>query len=172
MWGWVAVSAVSGFRRGELIVLVLLLVLFAYGLTTGWGHVAGAAPRNMVPPNCNRPAFRVVLDVGHTVEAPGALSARGVPEYEFNLRLARQVEDKLIELGFGRTLLLITGGPAKSSLVQRVARANLLRADLFVSIHHDSVPKFFKEEWEYEGQKNGFSDRFKGHSIFVSYDSR
>jgi N-acetylmuramoyl-L-alanine amidase len=27
------------------------------------------------------------------------------------------------------------------------------------------------EKWEYEGEERGFSDRFKGHSIFVSIDN-
>lgn len=172
MWWRAAASALSGIRHVGLIPLVLLLLLFAYGVPRGWGDIAGAPPSKSNPANCNRPAFRVVLDVGHTLEAPGALSARGIPEYDFNLRLARQIEDKLIAAGFGSTLLLITGGPAKRSLIRRVARANLMRADLFVSIHHDSVPKLFKEEWEYDGQKNRFCDRFKGHSIFISHDSR
>jgi N-acetylmuramoyl-L-alanine amidase len=34
---------------------------------------------------CPHSAFRVVIDVGHTLEVPGAISARGVPEYAFNL---------------------------------------------------------------------------------------
>lgn len=165
-------SALSNIRHVRLIPLVLLLLLVAYSVPRGWGDDAGAAPSKEVPGNCNRATFRVVLDVGHTLEAPGALSARGVPEYDFNLRLARQIQAKLIEARFGSTLLLITGGSAKRSLSQRVARANLIGADLFVSIHHDSVPKVFKEEWEHDGQKNRFCDKFKGHSIFVSHNSR
>ena len=47
-------------------------------------------------------------------------------------------------------------------------RANQLPADLFLSIHHDSVPTWLLEKWDYEGQERGFSDRFSGHSIFVS----
>jgi N-acetylmuramoyl-L-alanine amidase len=49
-----------------------------------------------------------------------------------------------------------------------VGRANALSADLLLSIHHDSVPDRFLEAWEYEGEKHYYSDRFKGHSIFVS----
>ena len=47
------------------------------------------------PSSCNRASFRTVIDVGHTLESPGALSARGVPEYEFNLKLAKAIEQKL-----------------------------------------------------------------------------
>jgi N-acetylmuramoyl-L-alanine amidase len=121
---------------------------------------------------CDQETFRVVLDVGHTVDAPGARSARGIPEYQFNLLLTEQIEKVLLEAGFRRTFLLNTFGSARAALVQRVARANALRADLFLSVHHDSVPQFLKDEWEYNGQPSSFSDRFKGHSIFISMKNR
>jgi N-acetylmuramoyl-L-alanine amidase len=40
-----------------------------------------------------------------------------------------------------------------------------------LSIHHDAVPDRFLERWEYNGKRQAFSDRFKGHSIFVSDDN-
>jgi len=113
----------------------------------------------------------VVLDVGHTQEVYGAVSARGVPEFEFNLRLARLIDDKLIEAGFSRTVLMITGEPPPPGLFKRVARANGLHADLFLSIHHDAVPTALIETWEFEGKERHFSDRFHGHSIFISNDN-
>jgi len=97
------------------------------------------------------------LDVGHTVEMPGAMSARGISEYQFNLRLAKQIEQKLIDAGFGRTVLLVTTDPPPRGLVKRVVRANCLLADLFLSIHHDGVPDSFLEKWEYEGRENHLS---------------
>jgi N-acetylmuramoyl-L-alanine amidase len=33
------------------------------------------------------------------------------------------------------------------------------------------VPNAFLEKWEFEGEEYGFSDRFKGHSLFVSFDN-
>jgi N-acetylmuramoyl-L-alanine amidase len=33
------------------------------------------------------------------------------------------------------------------------------------------VPDRFLERWEYEGEEHYFSDRFKGHSIFISSDN-
>jgi len=50
-----------------------------------------------------------------------------------------------------KIVLLVTRGPARPSLFDRVARANRLSADLFVSIHHDSVPDKLLESWEFEG---------------------
>ena len=120
-------------------------------------------------PTCNRAGFRVIIDVGHTPQVPGAKSARGLNEYDFNLRLAKRIERKLVETGFEKTVLLITDGKAHRSLVQRVARANKSPADLFLSIHHDSVPDSFLQKWQFEGREHGYCDRFKGHSIFVSH---
>jgi N-acetylmuramoyl-L-alanine amidase len=57
---------------------------------------------------------------------------------------------------------------ARSSLVKRVAAANNLNANFFLSIHHDSVPDKMLENWEFEGKKSHFSDRFSGYSVFVS----
>src|SRR5205085_912389 len=103
-----------------------------------------------------RAAFRAVIDVGHTAESPGAIGARGSREYDFNLRLARLISEKLTEAGFEKTMLLITGGHARRSLGQRVARANNASADLFLSIHHDSVPNSFLEKWEFDGRQRSF----------------
>src|SRR5215475_4573675 len=133
-------------------------------------HTADAEPR--LAGACGRAAFRVIIDVGHTEQAPGAISARGVPEFVFNLNLAKRIEQQLLAAGFRRSVLLITEGRSFKALVERVKRANALGADLFLSIHHDSVPDRFLEKWEYEGHQHGFSDRFHGHSIFISYDNR
>ena len=121
--------------------------------------------------SCGRAAFRVIIDVGHTEQAPGATSARGVPEFVFNLNLAKRIEQQLLAARFRRSVLLITEGPAGKGLVERVKRANALGADLFLSIHHDSVPDEFLEKWEFEGEQRSFSDRFSGHSIFISNDN-
>lgn len=122
-------------------------------------------------PACDREDFRVVLDVGHTADSPGAMSARGVGEYDYNLRLARHIDEALTSAGFSKTVLLVTDGPGKKSLYARVARVNKLSPDLLLSIHHDSVPQKFKQEWEFDGRQRVYSDRFKGHSIFVSHDN-
>jgi N-acetylmuramoyl-L-alanine amidase len=117
---------------------------------------------------CDPSKLRIVLDVGHTAKSEGATSARNVAEFAFNLRLARQIEERLKAEGFAETRLLVTEGKARPSLVRRVAAANDLHADLFLSIHHDSVPNKFLENWEFEGKKSHYSDRFSGYSVFVS----
>ena len=52
---------------------------------------------------CARSEFRVLIDVGHTATSPGADSARGVPEYDFNLKLADVIAQSLQEAGFDKT---------------------------------------------------------------------
>jgi N-acetylmuramoyl-L-alanine amidase len=127
-----------------------------------------AAALKPVAIRCDPSKFRIVLDVGHTAESEGAISARNVSEFVFNLRLAKRIEEKLKAEGFVQTKLLLTEGKARRSLVKRVAAANNLPADLLLSIHHDSVPNKFLEDWEFEGKKSRFSDRFSGYSVFVS----
>ncbi|MFB9266215.1 N-acetylmuramoyl-L-alanine amidase [Bradyrhizobium erythrophlei] len=120
---------------------------------------------------CDPSTFRVALDVGHTAESEGAISARNVAEFVFNLRLARLIEQRLKAEGFAETRLLLTEGKSRPSLFRRVAAADNLHADLLLSIHHDSVPNKLLEDWEFEGRKSHFSDRFSGYSVFVSRDN-
>lgn len=99
------------------------------------------------------------------------MSARGATEYDFNLNLAKVIEQKLTAAGFSRTVMLVTSGPTMKGLFERVRNATAMQADLYLSIHHDSVPEQFLENWEYDGKPNRFSDRFTGHSMFVSFDN-
>ncbi|MGY8638577.1 N-acetylmuramoyl-L-alanine amidase [Bradyrhizobium sp. 14AA] len=131
--------------------------------------IARSRPKPPQPPaKCEMPKFRIVVDVGHTPDSYGALSARNDPEFGFNFRLARLITAKLKSEGFAATRLLVTDGKARPSLFKRVGAANDGRADLFLSIHHDSVPDKLLESWEFDGAKSYFSDRFSGHSLFVS----
>jgi len=118
--------------------------------------------------SCEKGAYKVVLDTGHTEQEPGAISARGVPEYQFNINLAQDIKNALVADGFMKTFLLITKGRGKSALKSRSACANRLKADLFLSIHHDSVQPVYLQQWTYEGVQH-FSDKFNGYSVFVSH---
>ena len=132
------------------------------------GPVALTRPSLKPATACDPAIFRIVLDVGHTANSQGAISARNVAEFAFNLRLAQRIEEKLKAEGFAETRLLVTVGKARPSLEKRVTAANNLQAALFLSIHHDSAPNKLLENWEFEGKKSHFSDRFSGYSVFVS----
>jgi N-acetylmuramoyl-L-alanine amidase len=135
----------------------------------GQDHAGSAS--QAISENCTRSTFRVVVDVGHTLDVPGAMSARGVPEYAFNLQLAREVKQALVDAGFEQAVLMITGTAPWRGLFERAARANAMHADLFISIHHDSVPDNLKQIWEYAGQKNEFNDDYPGYALFISNDN-
>jgi N-acetylmuramoyl-L-alanine amidase len=128
----------------------------------------GAGASLAETPACAPGKFKIVLDVGHTVTSPGAMSARGATEYTFNLRLARRIEQDLRDGGFIRTTVLITEGDGRVQLFRRSKRANAIAPDLLLSIHHDSVPQSYLESWTHEGVQRSYSDRFSGYSLFIS----
>jgi N-acetylmuramoyl-L-alanine amidase len=158
-------------KIARILIVLLSLVVFVSARFVAMAEGTSKAQRKLDTAKCDRAQFRVILDVGHTADAPGATSARNVPEYDFNLRLAKEIDQSLIDGGFIKTVLLVTHGAAIPSLVERVTVANRLSANLFLSIHHDSVPDSFLQEWDYDGKPSHFSDRFKGYSLFVSYEN-
>jgi N-acetylmuramoyl-L-alanine amidase len=157
-------SRLRSAATASLVILSMLLL----GAGRHPARSAGHAPLAK-PAICQCSAFRPVVDVGHTVEVPGAISARGVPEYAFNLQLADAVKQALVAAGFDKTVRLVTAAAPPIGLIERAALANKMRADLLISIHHDSVPDYLLETWQYEGRQNQFSDRFQGYAIFISH---
>src|ERR1700719_1787582 len=151
--------------------LLRVLALAVILVGAAWQAVHAQDSATQHASGCARSDFRVLIDVGHTATSPGANSARGVPEYDFNLKLADVIAQSLQEAGFDKTVRLITSGAKFASLFERARRANNVQADLFISIHHDSVPDNLKEVWQYEGKKSYYSDRFSGYAIFVSNDN-
>jgi len=162
--GGLLMQGMQGAASVAIIVLGLWTAFWAGSPSDAGAETRAARPQAACVPE----RFKTVLDVGHTVENQGATSARGVKEYVFNLRLAKEMEKALIDAGFRQTHLLVTPGPTKAQLFKRVARVNALGADLFLSIHHNDVQEHYKEKWEHEGASRPYSDRFAGHSLFVS----
>jgi len=112
--------------------------------------------------------FVVALDIGHTPSKGGAMSARGVLEYEFNHRLVTELFAQLQSLGFRRSFVINQQGK-EIHLAQRSAEANAKNADLFLAIHHDSVKDKFLKTWEINGNTQKYCDDFHGYSIFFSH---
>ncbi|MCC7487140.1 MAG: N-acetylmuramoyl-L-alanine amidase [Burkholderiales bacterium] len=93
------------------------------------------------------------------------MSARGVPEFEYNLRLARDISESLRSAGHHVSLIGDDGKAA--DLAARARRASGM--DLFISVHHDSVQPRFLSAWEHEGAARSYAgERFAGFSLFVS----
>jgi N-acetylmuramoyl-L-alanine amidase len=112
--------------------------------------------------------FVVALDVGHTPEKPGAISARGITEYSFNLNLAKIVLGDLQRRGFTGSFLIEERGTGKDTLFKRTAFAQEKKAQLYLAIHHDSVQPQYLSAWTFQGKQQFYSDRFHGYSIFYS----
>lgn len=120
---------------------------------------------------CHPETFRVFVDVGHTAAVPGAMSARGATEYSFNLALAQETKQELVDAGFVKTVLFITDKPPPLGLMVRAAEANSMPADLFLAIHHDLVPDNLLKTWQYEGQDQHYNDDYPGYALFISNDN-
>ena len=106
----------------------------------------------------------VAVDVGHTADMPGASSARGIPEFQFNRELSKALRNALLAKDCRVTTINEDG--EIGAFRERVEKAGDAR--LFVSLHHDSVQPHYLENWEFEGADRPFSDRFAGYSLFVS----
>ena len=94
------------------------------------------------------------MDVGHYHAEPGVISYSGVPEFEFNLRLANEVREKVEANGMRVRMI-----GAKGDLIFLTQRTRAAKgADLFVSIHHDSAREHLHTR----------RHEFAGFSLFIS----
>jgi N-acetylmuramoyl-L-alanine amidase len=141
--------------------LLMSLVAFSLALQVRPGVAASCASK--APEDIS-----IVLDVGHTATNQGATSARGVPEYDFNIKLAERVKEELLRSGFHSTHLMVTERNGYSGLIQRTERANKMNADIFISMHHDSVRDKYLNPWLFGGEKHSYFDESKGFSLHVS----
>ena len=106
----------------------------------------------------------IAIDVGHSLQAPGATSARGRVEFEFNRELATAIASAVEAQGFRAQLIGADG--SERGLGSRPARAR--GAAFFLSVHHDSVQPHFLQAWVHDGAERLHSDRYAGFSLFVS----
>lgn len=95
-----------------------------------------AAPPKTRPINA-KPV--VVIDAGHGGVDPGAIGVSGVYEKQLTLQMARQLRK---ELEKSRTfkVVLTRDSDIFIPLRERIAIARAANADLFISLHADSVP--------------------------------
>lgn len=79
----------------------------------------------------------IAIDAGHGGEDPGAVGRRGTREKDVVLAVARRLAEQ-VNREPGMRAVLIRDGDYFLSLQQRVAKARMHRADLFVSVHADA----------------------------------
>jgi len=133
-------------------------------LVLGLALVGLAAP---APGHCRDRALKVAIDIGHSPGKAGATSARGVPEYLFNQTMAAGLLQYLKQRGFPLAFLINPAGH-DISLESRARAANAAGADVFLSIHHDSVQPEHLSTWHYNGSEQLYCDKYRGHSLFYS----
>lgn len=102
----------------------------------------------------------IMVDPGHHLDAPGATSCSGIPEYQFNQKLAEVVIRRLRAAGYQVHSTADIPGPLRPR--ERAKRA--AQADLLLSLHHDSV----QPEAGNRMPGGGFCSRAaNGFSLFV-----
>jgi N-acetylmuramoyl-L-alanine amidase len=110
--------------------------------------------------------YKVVIDAGHGGSDPGAASVSSRREKEFTLSVANKVYELLKQVASIRTYMTRTDD-TYPTLEERVALANSVQADLFVSIHGNSYkPTISGTETYYEREESrAFAEVMHRHLI-------
>lgn len=125
-----------------------------------------SAGEKRVRPKSGR-SLRVAIDIGHSRETPGALSARDRPEYDFNRKMALALLRELNRATRIQAFIINPNGD-DITLHERADLVNGANPDLLISIHHDSVRPDYLADWTYKGAAAQFCDKFLGYALFVS----
>ncbi|MEM6532182.1 MAG: N-acetylmuramoyl-L-alanine amidase [Myxococcota bacterium] len=119
-----------------------------------------------VPATCKLAGYHVMLDPGHGPEKQGGVSARGMPEFEFNDALAADTERALRR--HQRLRVSLTRTPGEDlGLAARVALINKKAPDLLVSLHHDSTSPRRRKQTEVDGQTVSSCTEHRGFSVYL-----
>ncbi|MBV8634851.1 MAG: N-acetylmuramoyl-L-alanine amidase [Burkholderiaceae bacterium] len=101
------------------------------------------------------------------MKQPGAISARGKSEFEFNRDLARIILTNIVAMG-GQGFEIGADGKSVDPETRPID-ASARNAKFFLSVHHDSVqPQYLKDATGEDGVQRYAEDRFAGFSLFVS----
>ncbi|MEZ4366377.1 MAG: N-acetylmuramoyl-L-alanine amidase [Kofleriaceae bacterium] len=115
----------------------VIAVAAAAAVASGSPSPLSSAPA-AAPPAPSSLTRRVVIDPGHGGSNPGALGASGVHVKQLPRAIAGQVQQRLLARGIDARLTRTHD--VTMTLRQRVAIANQLPADLFISIHGNASP--------------------------------
>ncbi|OGU24396.1 MAG: hypothetical protein A2580_08640 [Hydrogenophilales bacterium RIFOXYD1_FULL_62_11] len=111
---------------------------------------------------CSLPAHaaQIIIDTGHSPSSGGSTASDGTPEFKLNRAMAEQVISGLTARGHQVVDVHAQGLDRK--LLDRTSPTR--GADLFLSIHHDSVQQQFLDE--------GRAGEFAGFAVFISGKAR
>ena len=113
----------------------------------------------------------IAVDVGHSLQQPGATSARGRQEFEFNRDLSQVILSQIVSLG-GQGFEIGADGKSVDPETRPVD-ASARNAKFFLSVHHDSVQPQYLNDWTWQdGVQRYADDRFSGFSLFVSHKNK
>lgn len=121
---------------------------------------------NLSVSSANAADTLLAIDVGHSTLHPGATSARGQVEFDFNKTLAQSIHDHMTTQGLH--VIQIGSEGSMLTLTDRTATAQKAGATFFLSVHHDSVQPRYLKTWQWQGRTQQYSDQFSGFSLFVS----
>ncbi len=82
----------------------------------------------------------IVIDPGHGGMDPGAIGVMGTKEKDVVLDVARRLRDRLVASGRYK-VILTRDGDSSMTLAERVRKVNAIHADLFISLHINSLPQ-------------------------------
>ena len=98
--------------------------------------VYAADEAQSVPTNKPPSKITIFIDAGHGGEDTGAISPHSFPEKQVNLLVAREVKKNLDLMGYN--VVLTRTNDTFIALYDRPKEAHSMKADAFVSIHHNA----------------------------------
>jgi len=109
----------------------------------------------------------IAIDIGHSINKFGALSSAGVKEYDFNKNIGSMLFKELMANGYKNTIIVNESGN-DISLKERSEQINKTKAEILISIHHDSVQPHYLKTKFVNGKKIIYTNDHTGFSIFFS----
>jgi N-acetylmuramoyl-L-alanine amidase len=111
---------------------------YGYRLVVDFGAGGAETPVKAEHAPASARDLIIAIDAGHGGEDPGAIGKNGTREKDVVLAIARELSAK-INAEPGMKAVLTRGGDYFVPLRDRMRRARAQQADLFVSIHADSI---------------------------------
>ncbi len=112
-------------------------------------------------PSVPRGKYTVVIDPGHGGPDPGAVGVQGLRETDIVLDISLKVSRLLSEKGV--KTILTRRYDRDLGLQARVTKANNSRADAFVSIHANAIPRGYKKD--VNGMETYYYSGYRGYTL-------